>query len=337
MKIVVDAFGGDNAPLQVIKGASMAAKELGVEIILTGDKKKIVSCAEENKISLIDLEIYDAGSVISMENDPTDILKEKSDSSMAVAFKLVADGVADAFVSAGSTGAVVVGGSLIVKRLKGIKRAALGTVLPSKNGSFMLMDVGANADCRPEMLAQFGIMASAYLKNVVGIENPGIGLLNIGTEETKGDELRLKSYNLLKNSPVNFIGNVEARELTEDVCDACITDGFNGNVTLKLYEGVSLSIMSMFRDVFKQSLKNKIAASVLMPGLVKLKAKFDYSEVGGAPLLGLKKPVIKAHGSSNAAAIKNAIKQAKLFVENDVTTAITNGLAEFEKVEQNEI
>jgi len=326
MKIVVDAFGGDNAPLEIIKGAAMAVAELGVDIILTGDEQAIKKCAEENNISLNKVEICHAGDVMSMHDQPNEIIKSKKDSSMAVALKLVAEDKGDAFVSAGSTGAIVFGGTFIVKRIKGVKRAAIGSLVPAREGSFLLMDCGANADCRPEMLAQFAVMSSVYMTKVMGKENPTVGLLNIGTEETKGSELQLGAYELLKKAPINFIGNVEAREIPKGVCDIIITDGFTGNIVLKLYEGVSLNMFSMLKDVFLKNFGTKVAYLLTKNGLKQIKQKADASEVGGAPLLGLKKPVIKAHGNSNAVAIKNAIIQAKIFAENDVVGLISKDL-----------
>lgn len=328
MKIVVDAFGGDNAPLEIIKGAAMAVEEFGAEIILTGDEQTIKKCAADNNISLNKIEIVQANDVMSMHDQPNEILKSKKESSMAVALKLVAEDKGDAFVSAGSTGAILVGGTFIVKRIKGVKRAAIGSLVPAKEGSFLLMDCGANADCRPEMLEQFAVMSSVYMKNVMGKENPTVGLLNIGTEETKGGELQLGAYELLKKAPVNFIGNVEARAIPQGVCDIVITDGFTGNIVLKLYEGVSLSMFAMLKEVFLKNFGTKVAFLLTKSGLKQIKKKADASEVGGAPLLGLRKPVIKAHGSSDAVAIKNAIKQAIAFTKNDVVGLISKDLSE---------
>lgn len=330
MRIAVDAFGGDNAPLEIIKGAVEAKTEYGTEIVLVGDTEKIKECAKENAISLEGIDIVQADEVFDMHDTPTDILKSKRNTSLGVALDLVAEGKADAIVSAGSTGAIVAGATFIIKRIKGIKRPALGTVLPSRTKRFMLMDVGANAECRPEMLRQFGIMASLYLKNVEGIENPEIGLLNIGTEETKGGTLQLESYALLKDSPINFIGNVEARDLPAGVCDAAIADGFTGNVALKLYEGVAMNLMGMIKGAFLSNFKTKMAYLLAKSKLRELKKFMDYGDVGGAPLLGVKKPVIKAHGSSDAKAIKNAIRQAVACVKNDVVGKITEDLAKIE-------
>lgn len=327
MKIAVDAFGGDNAPLEVIKGAADAVKELGVGIILTGDEATIKKCAADNGIDLSGIEIFQADGVFDMHTAPAEILKSGKNTSLAAALDLVADGKADACVSAGSTGALVVGATFILKRIKGVKRTAIGTVLPGKNKKFMLMDAGANAECRPEMLLQFGIMASAYLKGAEGIENPEIALLNIGTEETKGGELQKEAYKLLSDAPVNFIGNVEARDLPVGVCDAAITDGFTGNVALKLYEGVASTLMKMVKEKFMSNLKTKIAALLAKKSLYSLKKMADYSEIGGAPILGIRKPCIKAHGSSNANAFKNAIKQAVKCAETDVCGIIAEGVA----------
>ena len=329
MKIAVDAFGGDNAPLEIIKGASDAAKELGVGIVLTGDKDTIMKCAEENSVDLTGIEIVHADGVFDMHEQPTEILKSGKNTSMAVAMRLLAENQVDAFVSAGSTGAIVVGATFIVKRIKGVKRPGIGTMIPGRTRKFMIMDVGANAECRPEMLQQFGIMSSLYLKNVEDIENPEIGLLNIGTEETKGGALQLEAYKLLKESPINFIGNVEGRDIPAGVCDAVITDGFTGNVALKLYEGVSLNMMKLIKGVFMSSIKTKLAAVLAKSGLHSIKKMADYGEIGGAPLLGVRKPVIKAHGSSDARAVKNAIRQAAVCVEKDVIGKIT---ADLEKI-----
>jgi glycerol-3-phosphate acyltransferase PlsX len=333
MKIAVDAFGGDNAPLEILKGAEMAVKEYGVDIILTGDKEIIEKCAQDNGISLESMEIVQSDGIFDMHTQPTEILKAKKNTSLGMALQLVAEERADAFVSAGSTGAIVAGATFIVKRIKGVKRPALGTVLPSKTKRFILMDCGANAECRPEMLAQFGVMASLYMKNVEGVENPEVGLLNIGTEDTKGTPLQLEAYKLLEQSPVNFIGNVESREVPAGVCDCVIADGFTGNIALKLYEGVAMNLMSLLKGVFLTNIKTKIAYLLAKTQMRGLKKFADYGEVGGAPLLGVKKPVIKAHGGSNAKAIKNAIRQAKICVENEVVAKISADLEKISAVE----
>lgn len=334
MRIAVDAFGGDNAPLDILRGSAGAVKELGVEIILTGDENIIKKCAADNDIDLTGMEIVHTDEVFDMHDTPTDILKSKKNTSLGLAMQLLADDKADAFVSAGSTGAVVVGATFIIKRIKGIKRPALGTVLPGKNKKFMLMDVGANSECRPEMLQQFGIMSSIYLKNVMNVENPEVALLNIGTEDTKGGPLQLEAYKLLKEAPINFVGNVEAREIPKGVCDAVIADGFTGNIALKLYEGVSLNLMKIVKETFMSSFKTKIAALLAKDKLKGLKKLADYGETGGAPLLGVKKPVIKAHGSADAVAFQSAIRQAYICVENDVINKITGDIVSLSASEE---
>ena len=327
MRVVVDAFGGDNAPLEIVKGAAMASKELGVDITLTGNKGTIENIIKENGLEFSgELNIVHTDDIISMHDDPTTLLKAHSESSMALAFKELSEGRADAFVSAGSTGAIVVGGTLIIKRIKGIKRPALAGLIPSPKGHYMLMDMGANAECRPEMLQQFGIMANAYLSRVEGIENPRIALLNIGTEDSKGGELQKEAYKLLSETPINFVGNIESREMPKGECDAVITDGFTGNIALKLIEGTAITFFKLVKNALYKNIFNKLAALVIKKDLYALKSMMDSSEVGGAPLLGVKKPVIKAHGSSDAKAIKNAIKQAVIFTENGVVDTITESL-----------
>ncbi len=327
MRVVVDAFGGDNAPLEIVKGAAMASKELGVDITLTGNKGTIENIIKENGLEFSgDLAIVHTEDIISMHDDPTTLLKAHSESSMALAFKELNEGRADAFVSAGSTGAIVVGGTLIIKRIKGIKRPALAGLIPSPKGHYMLMDMGANAECRPEMLEQFGIMANAYLSKVEGIDNPKIGLLNIGVEDSKGGELQKEAYKLLSEAPINFVGNIESREMPKGVCDAIITDGFTGNIALKLIEGTAITFFKLIKNALYKNIFNKLAALVIKKDLYALKSMMDSSEVGGAPLLGVKKPVIKAHGSSDAKAIKNAIRQAVTFTKNGVIDTISEQL-----------
>ena len=328
MRVVVDAFGGDNAPTEIIKGAALASNEYSTEITLTGNEKTINKVIADNNLKFYgELKIVDTDDVISMHDEPTSLLKSHSESSMALAFKELAEERADAFVSAGSTGAVVVGGTLIIKRIKGVKRPALAGLIPAPKGHYMLMDMGANAECRPEMLCQFGIMASAYLEGVEGKKNPEIGLLNIGTEDTKGGELQKEAYKLMQDAPINFVGNIESREMPKGVCDAVITDGFTGNIALKLIEGSAATLFSLIKEVFYKSLPNKLAALVVKKDLSKVKKLMDSSEVGGAPLLGVRKTVIKAHGSSDAKAIKNAVGQAIKFTETGVIDKISAALS----------
>lgn len=335
MRVVVDAFGGDNAPLEIIKGASLASLEYSTEITLTGNEKTIKQIIAENNLSFYgELKIVDTDDVISMHDEPTSLVKAHSESSMALAFKELAEDRADAFVSAGSTGAIVVGGTLIIKRIKGVKRPALAGIIPAPKGHYMLMDMGANAECRPEMLCQFGIMASAYLEGVEGKKNPEIGLLNIGTEDTKGGELQKEAYRLMTDAPINFVGNIESREMPKGVCDAVITDGFTGNIALKLIEGTSSTLFSLIKEVFYKSTLNKLAALVVKKDLSRVKKLMDSTEVGGAPLLGVRKTVIKAHGSSNAKAVKNAVGQAIKFTETGVVEKITASLSEIKEAKE---
>jgi len=326
MKIIVDAFGGDNAPLEVIKGSAMAVENLGVEILLTGDESIIKKTAEENNISLHNIAIIDTKTVIDIHDEPTMVIKEKSDCSMAVGLKVLAAGNGDAFVSAGSTGALVVGATFIVKRLKGIKRAALAPILPSEKGNFMLMDAGANVDCRPEMLVQFAIMGSCYMEKILGIKEPKVGLVNVGAEDTKGREIELAAYKLLKNAPVNFAGNAEARDIPGGSFDVVVSDGFTGNVVLKLIEGMGSFFSHTLKDIILNGIISKIAALLVMKKLKGFRKKMDYTEQGGAALMGISKPVIKAHGSSNAKAFYNAIRQAKNFSEKKVIDEISKSL-----------
>ncbi len=319
MKIIVDAFGGDNAPLAILQGSRMAADAYSVEILLVGDEEKIKACAAGHQISLAGMEIHHAPDVLGMHEDPTEILRSKSQSSMAVAMQLLADGAGDAVVSAGSTGGVVVGATFTVKRLKGIKRPAIAVCLPTLRGYYLLCDAGANAECRPEMLEKFGLLGSIYAQHVLGIDAPKVGLINIGAEDSKGGQLQLDAYALLQQAPIRFIGNVEARELNNDACDVAVCDGFTGNVVLKLTEGLAKTIMSLLKGAFQKNLRGKLAALLLMPNLKDLKKTMDYTETGGAMILGVSKPVIKAHGNSKPKAFMNAIRQARDCVAADVT------------------
>lgn len=326
MKVIVDGFGGDNAPAAVLKGCELAVKEYGVTVLLTGDTEKLKTCAQENGISIRGFEFENATQVITMEDEPTDVIKVKGDCSMAVGLKLLKEGRGDAFVSAGSTGALVVGASTLVGRIKGIKRAALAPMLPTSKGMYMLMDSGANLDCRPEMLVQFGIMGSVYMNKITGTESPRVGVVNVGTEETKGTELELAANKLFQLAPVNCIGNIEARELPLGGCDVAVTDGFTGNVILKLTEGLAKGFSVNIKKMLFKNLGTKLAAVLLKSGLQDFKKSMDYTEYGGAPLMGINKPVIKAHGSSDAKAFKNAIRQAKAFSEKNVIGEIEAGL-----------
>ena len=327
MRIIVDAYGGDNAPDAVLQGCRMAADRWKCEIILTGDEQKLRQRAAELLVSLEGIGIADAPDVIPVEAEPTAILTQYQQSSMARGLQMLANGEGEAFVSAGSTGALVVGGTLIVKRLKGVKRPAIGTVIPCRGGCFLLLDSGANHDCRPEMLRQFGLMGSVYMKRIIGVPNPRVGLVNIGTEETKGTELQVQAYQLMKEAGYNFIGNVEAREVPLGGCDVAVCDGFTGNILLKTMEGLAALFMGELKAIFMKSLPNKLAAAAVKKDIKGLKKQFDSAEYGGALLLGSRSPVIKAHGSSDAKAFYNAIRQAISCCENNIIGEIESQLA----------
>lgn len=334
MKVILDAYGGDNAPLEVLKGAVQAVAECQVEVVLCGDEKKLRQLAAQHSLALDGLSFAQAARSIPVEADPADILKTYADSSMAVGLQLLADGGGEAFVSAGSTGALVVGASLIVKRLRGIRRAALGAVIPTSAGFYMLMDIGANAECRPDMLAQFGVMGSIYMNKIMDVERPRVGIVNIGTEENKGLPLQIEAGQLLRQAPVHFIGNIEARELPLGGCDVAVADGFTGNIILKLTEGMGKLMGVKLKEIFLRNIRSKMAAVILKDGVMDLHASMDYTEYGGAPLLGISKPVIKAHGSSNAKAIRNAIRQAKRCCDYQMIEVIHDSIAMLKKEQQ---
>ncbi|MGN0499281.1 MAG: phosphate acyltransferase PlsX [Acutalibacteraceae bacterium] len=326
MKIIIDAFGGDNAPLEIIKGARMAKDEYGVDILLTGSESKIRSVAAENNIKIDDMQIANAEEVITMEDDPSAVIKTKKNSSMALGFDLLSKGEGDAFISAGNSGALVMGATMIIKRIKGVKRPAFAPVLPTLTGCSMLIDGGANVECRPEMLVQFGLMGSIYMNKVIGIDNPRIGLANCGAEEHKGTPLYQEAYQLLKASNLNFIGNVEGRGVPEGESDVVVADGFTGNIILKMYEGVAGALMGKIKGIFTKNLKNKLAAALVLSDMKEMKKQFDYNEYGGSPILGVSKPVFKAHGSSKARTIKSAVGLTVEFVKNNVVNEIATNI-----------
>ena len=329
MRVIVDAFGGDNAPLEVIKGCARAVSELGVNVVLTGNRNKIEKCAAENGISLSGIEIKHTDDVFDIHEEPKEIIKSGSNSSMALGLRLLSEGKGDAFVSAGSTGALVMGATFIVKRIKGIKRVAPSPVMPADKGSFVLVDAGANTECRPEMLVQFAVMGSAYMEKVMGVNNPKVGLLNIGSEETKGRELEIAAYKLLEESGLNFVGNIEARDMPKGEVQVVVTDGFTGNIALKLYEGMGSFFSKKLKWIF--SGLGKIGAIVSLGKIKELRRQMDYKEVGGSALLGVKKPVIKAHGSSDATAFFNAVRQAKKIVDGNVIGEIESYVSRMAK------
>ncbi len=330
MNIIVDAFGGDHAPLEVIKGGAMAVSDLNVNVTLVGDEKIIRELAEENNISLDGMDIIHTKKSFDIHEEPVSLIKEHKDSSMAVGMKALSEDKGDAFVSAGSSGALVVGSTFIVKRIKGIKRVALAPIMPTADKPFILLDAGANNDCRPEMLVQFAIMGSSYMERVMGVKNPKVKLLNVGAEETKGRELDLEAYKLLMEAPVNFCGNAEARELPFSTADVIVADGFTGNIALKLYEGMGKFMSSELKNnIFAGS--GKLAALLVMSKIKKLSQRIDYKAVGGALMIGASKPVIKAHGSSDAKAFYNAIRQARDCVKGNMIAAISETVCSLQK------
>ena len=325
MKIIVDAFGGDNAPLEILKGCEMAIKKYDdLEILLVGSTEKINECAKENSISLKKMEILEAPDVISMEEHPNELRKSKKNSSLAVALRALAEDKGDGFVGAGSTGATLMGATTIVGRIKGVKRPAIAPVMPKMDGFFMLCDSGANADCRPEMLVQFAKMGSIYMEKVMGVKNPTVGLVNIGVEEEKGNQMSKKAFGLMKEQKVfNFAGNVEAREIPTGDVDVIACDGFDGNIILKYTEGLASALTGVLKEeLLGGGLKEKIGALLIKPALKRFKGRLDADEHGGAPLLGVNGAMVKAHGSSNARAFKNAIRQARTMVVGDVAGLI---------------
>ena len=323
MKMIVDAMGGDNAPREIVRGALEAHRIHGVDILLVGRAAEVLRAVEDcgEKTLPIGVEIRDASEVVEIEDDPATAFKVKKDSSLTVGLNLLKEGAGDAFVSAGSTGALLAGATLVVKRIRGIRRAAMGPLVPTAGGGKMLLcDCGANAECTPEYLLQFAYLGSYYAQKVMGIDKPRVGLLNIGAEEEKGDELRHETYALLKEAGdagrIHFVGNVEANDAMMGAVDVIVTDGFTGNVMLKTMEGVGKFLLKSLKAMFLSSTKTKLAAGLVKGDLGQMKKLMDPSEVGGTPFLGIQKPVIKAHGGSNARAIENAVLRAKEYAES---------------------
>lgn len=316
MKIIVDAMGGDNAPIEIVKGAIAACEEYGVDIILTGRGEEILRTLEKmgRKELPKGIEIANANEVITMEDDPVATVREKKDSSMIVGLAMLRDGLGDAMVSAGSTGALLSGSTLYVKRVRGIRRAALAPVLPLNEKGVVLIDCGANAECTPEYLLQFAYMGTFYAQRVLEIEEPRVGLLNIGTERIKGTVLQIEAYRLLeeasKNGSISFVGNVEAKGVMNNECDVIVSDGYTGNILLKSIEGTASFLMREVKNVFLKNAATKLAAILIKKHFMELKDRANPDRIGGTALLGIAKPVIKAHGSSNADALKSAIFQA---------------------------
>ena len=329
MKIILDAFGGDYAPLEPLKGAAWAVKELGVEVLAVGDIAKMEACCKENNIDTTGIAFKQADDIFDIHEDPMSIVKKRTNTSLHVAFKALANGEGDAMVSGGSTGAILMGATFIVKRIKGCKRPTLGAVVPGKHPEgFLLIDSGANNEVRPEMLDQFAVMGSVYMEKVMNRVPARVGLLNNGAEETKGPEVQRTAHALMaKNPHLNFVGNIEGREVLNDHMDVLVADGFSGNIALKSVEGAASFMNKMMKDMFMTNLKTKIAALLLKDQLKAFKSKMDYRYYGGGVVMGVNKGVIKAHGASDALAYKNAIRQAKLCAEFDVPGIIAEKLA----------
>ena len=332
MKIIVDAMGGDNAPQAIVQGALDAHKAYGVEILLVGRAAEVLRAVEAcgEKTLPAGVEIRDASEVVEIADDPATAFKMKKDSSLTVGLNLLKSGEGDAFVSAGSTGALLSGATLVVKRIRGIRRAALAPVVPTGNGGAVLIDCGANAECPPEYLLQFAYMGSYYAEHVLGRPEPRVGLLNIGVEPSKGTSLQTAVYPMLveagKAGRINFVGNVEAREAVEGAVDVIVCDGYSGNIFLKTMEGTGLYLVRELKGVFTKNLLTKLAAVLVSGGLKQMKKLLSSSEVGGTALVGISKPVIKAHGSSDAYAIKNAVRQAKQYVSSGIIESITENV-----------
>ena len=335
MKIILDAMGGDHAPEAPVLGALQAVKDFGAQITLVGKVEAILEVMRSHGISDLPagLEIANAEDVVDMHDDPARVIQKKKDSSMVVALKLLAEGQGDACISAGSTGALLTGATLIVKRVKGIRRAAMGPVMPNKaGGKTVILDCGANAECTPEFLLQFGVVGSLYAQKYLGVAAPRVGLLNIGTEDSKGTDLQKQAYALLTEASqeglLNFVGNVEARDVPLGAVDVVVCDGFSGNVLLKSIEGTAMFMGSLMKHkIFKRNLLSGIGYLFCKSGVDEVMKMMDYREIGGTQFLGIKKPVIKAHGSSDALAFRNAVKQAMDAAESDISGDLEQALA----------
>ena len=333
MKIILDAMGGDNAPQAPVLGAIQAAKDFGTEITLVGRGEEILKVLRSNNIETLPagVEIANADDVVDMHDDPAKVIKQRTNSSMVVGLKMLADGQGDAFISAGSTGALLTGATLLVKRVKGIRRAAMGPAMPNKTGGkTVILDCGANAECTPEFLLQFGLVGSLFAQKSLGVENPKVGLLNIGTEDSKGTPLQKEAYALLSAAAekglLNFVGNVEARDVPLGAVDVVVCDGFSGNVLLKSIEGTAMFMGSLVSKMFKKNIISKLAAALVMKDIKAFKKMLDYREIGGTQFLGIKKPVIKAHGSSDTLAFRNAVCQAVEAAEHNISEELEQSL-----------
>ncbi|MCQ2426850.1 MAG: phosphate acyltransferase PlsX [Clostridia bacterium] len=336
MRIIVDCMGGDRAPLEPVKGAYAASLEYNASFILVGDRAAIEKIGESEGLNLSRFDIIDAPETVEMTDDPLTVIRQKKDSSMNKALSMLAAGEGDAVVSTGNTGALYTGATLIVRKIKGIKRPAIGTMLPM-DPPVLLLDSGANTVCNEEYLEQFAVMGSIYMSKLYGIKNPRVGLLNNGSEECKGTELQLKTFALLKNLPgINFVGNVEADKIPRNACDVLVTDGFTGNILLKSIEGIGKYALSVMKKMFMSDIFTKLSAVLVRNKLSGIKKKFDPSELGGAPILGISKPVIKAHGASDAKAVKNAIGQAINYASSGAIVSIAKEIKVFTPAQNTE-
>ena len=342
MKIIVDAMGGDNAPQAPVLGALDAVKKFGAQVVLVGRGEEILNVLKSKGISDLPegVEIAHADDVVDMHDDPAAVVHKRKNSSMVVGLRLLADGQGDAFLSAGSTGALLTGATLIVKRVKGMRRAAMCPAMPNKaGGKTLIVDCGANAECTPEFLLQFGLVGSLYAQKNFGVEAPRVGLLNIGTEDSKGTPLQKEAYGLLKNAAeqglLNFIGNVEAREVLHGGVDVVVCDGFSGNVLLKSIEGTAMFMGSLMKHkIFKRNIFSKLGYLLCKPGVSEVMGMMDYREVGGTQFLGIRKPVIKAHGSSDELAFCNGIRQAMAAASQDFTAQLEQNLKDLAPKEE---
>jgi len=333
MKIILDGMGGDNAPASVVEGAILASKEIEHQILIIGKEELINNELKKYKYDENKILVADATEVISNDDAPVRAVRSKKDSSIVKGINMVKSGEGDVFISAGSTGALLAGGLFILGRIQGIDRPALASIYPIVGGQpSLLVDAGANADCKPNNLLEFGIMGNIYMEKVIGRTNPKVGLVNIGSEAAKGSTLTKAAYNLLEQSDMNFIGNVEAREVPKGACDVIVTDGFTGNVLLKLTEGMAWNILQVLKRKFTEGTKAKIGAALLLDKIKGLKKEFDYSEYGGAPILGVKGPIVKMHGSSSANAVKNTILKAIPYAEGKIVDIIQNSVLEIEEI-----
>ncbi|CDM69055.1 Phosphate acyltransferase [Clostridium bornimense] len=327
MIFVIDGMGGDNAPVDIVKGAVDAVKErTDLNLIITGKEDVIKKELSKYDYDKDRITIVHTEEVISNDESPTAAIRKKKDSSLVKGLQLVKSGEADGILSAGSTGAFISGSTLIVGRIKGVKRPALAPIMPGQNGPFMVVDVGGNVDCKPEFLKDFAMMGKVYYENVMGIQNPSIGLVNIGAEEEKGNELTKATYGLLKTMDINFVGNVEPREIPKGDVNVVVCDGFVGNTVLKMYEGVASTLLKGIKAEIISSTRGKIGGLLLKPIFKSFQKKYDYRETGGSPFLGVKGICVKAHGSSDAYAIKNGINQCIALYEGKVVDKIHKGI-----------